>query len=72
MVNTLTAMPTAGVLAAGEQDKIHFEVSDSCGKNGKVEFSYGYVDDSIEQFNRRMYSSLKKKVHLLDVVFQRA
>ncbi|KAL6730782.1 hypothetical protein Aduo_001723 [Ancylostoma duodenale] len=70
MVNTLSAMPTAGVLGAGEQDKIHFEVSDSSEKEGKVEFSYGYVDDSIEQFNRRTYSSLKKKVHRLDVVFQ--
>ncbi|EYB87759.1 hypothetical protein Y032_0258g468 [Ancylostoma ceylanicum] len=70
MVNTLSAMPTAGVLGAGEQDKIHFEVSDSTEKDGKVEFSYGYIDNSIEQFNRRIYSSLKKKIHRLNVVFR--
>ncbi|VDK43858.1 unnamed protein product [Cylicostephanus goldi] len=53
---TLSALPTAGVLGAGEHDQIEISIADNFDKGGKVEIAYVYVDDATEQFNRRIYS----------------
>ncbi|VDM81173.1 unnamed protein product [Strongylus vulgaris] len=67
---TLSALPAAGVLGAGEHDQVDIAIADNFSREGKVEFAYAYVDDSIEQFNKKIYSDSQKRTHRLIVVFQ--
>ncbi|KAK6052421.1 MSP domain protein [Cooperia oncophora] len=68
MCDYLTARPTAGVLKPGQHDSVKVSITDMCDVNGKVAFSYGFVDDSVEAFERKLYQDTKQSSHTLDVL----
>ncbi|KHJ84479.1 hypothetical protein OESDEN_15806 [Oesophagostomum dentatum] len=70
MCKTLSALPTAGVLKTGECAQILIAIADSCDENGKIEIAYVCIDDSIEQFNRKIYNASQKTSLQLCIVFR--
>ncbi|ETN82755.1 hypothetical protein NECAME_07813 [Necator americanus] len=70
MKDAISAAPTAGVLGAGEQDQIEVVVTKFNNNDGKIEISYAFVDESMEQFNKNVLSTLQRRTHRLDVTFR--
>ncbi|KAK6729508.1 hypothetical protein RB195_006512 [Necator americanus] len=70
MKDAISAIPTAGVLGAGEQDQIEVVVTKFNNNDGKIEISYAFVDESMEQFNKNVLSTLQRRTHRLDVIFR--
>ncbi|KAK5969925.1 hypothetical protein GCK32_010286 [Trichostrongylus colubriformis] len=64
----LTARPTAGVLKPGQHGSVKISITDRCDVNGKVIFSYAFVDDSVETFDRNLYVGSDRITHTLNVL----
>nr|CDJ84704.1 Protein Y48B6A.5 [Haemonchus contortus] len=69
MGDNLFARPTAGVLKAGQHGYVKVYITDTCDLNGKVVFSYGFVDKSVEKFERKLYLNSERISHTLNVLF---